>query len=187
MRVLLFITLIANGQEQLKTKIHLQPIESKNQEDYIILLKDPRVEENHTAFESKRTDTRLKQEFKYRLQETEDLFKHYAIYYEKVFVGYIYIFTDNSSPNIVYIAYSLLPKYWNKGIGTIAVEKILYALKNKLKSRGYKYIYATIKTQNIGSQKILLKNNFKYQQEENGEKKTKIINGFVSYVLELKL
>lgn len=61
--------------------------------------------------------------------------------------------------DIVEIGYFLAEEYWSMGIMTIALNKMLNIVFNKL---NYSKIYISHNILNKGSEKVILKNNFKH-------------------------
>ncbi|ORX85940.1 acyl-CoA N-acyltransferase [Anaeromyces robustus] len=74
---------------------------------------------------------------------------------------------DNTNPTEVGIGYWIGKKHWGKGIGTAVVNALS---KIGFNEYGYSKLYANVFEWNIGSQKILFKNEFV---------KEKILNNYV--------
>jgi RimJ/RimL family protein N-acetyltransferase len=90
--------------------------------------------------------------------------KRRAIFYNGVSVGTIaFVNVKNGSAEV---GYFIGKDYWNKGIATIALKKMLLFGFNKI---GLKKIYAHTNKNNLNSQKVLLKNKF-IMKKSGGEK-----------------
>lgn len=166
--------------------IQMKPLTMAENNWYIQLNNDPRVKYQSLSFQQK--DNVKPNTLKYKLQETNILLKIQGIFLDNTCIGYMGFFKDNTRPNILFIYYAVEPKYWNKGIGTLAVKKFINDFKILAKQQGFKYIKATIKIDNIGSQRILEKNNFKIILNKNGNKLVKLIDGQnIVYEYELPL
>ena len=119
--------------------------------------------------------------------EKNPLFRVQSILYKNVCIGYIGFYNDNMAPGILYIYYALHPKYWNQGIITISIQKILKIFMPLIK-KSYHTVVATVKVHNIGSQKVLEKNGFKVKLNPDGTKLNEYGNGdSLFYFYELKL
>lgn len=63
------------------------------------------------------------------------------------------------------IGYVLNSKYWNKGIGSIAIKHLIIYIHNKYPN--VKHLFAKTEIKNIASQKLLIKHNFVFREEKN--------------------
>jgi len=105
-----------------------------------------------------------KNEFLYGIYELRFSKKFYKTK-KFIHVGNIKLRITNFKKRIGEIGYLIgNKKNWSKGIGTIAIKQmtILSVKKYKLKK-----IFATTKSENIGSIKVLKKNNFKKEKYKN--------------------
>lgn len=75
-------------------------------------------------------------------------------------IGTIIIFGADNEANHCEIGYTLSEDYWNKGYGTAFVKHLC---KCAFENLGYNKIFAKVCSENIGSQEILKKNNFKIE------------------------
>lgn len=73
------------------------------------------------------------------------------------FIGIIRDFKDNVSDEFIDLGYAIGQEYWNQGI----MSEALSAVISYFSKIGFKNIYAEVIEQNIYSQKLLVKNNFK--------------------------
>jgi RimJ/RimL family protein N-acetyltransferase len=156
-------------------KIEIKPLTLRENDFYLKIANDERVRYQSLSF--KQETLEKKDYFKYKLRETNLLLQIQGIFLENTCIGYIGFFKDNTRPNILFIYYAVLPKYWGKGICTLAVEKIINNFKDMAKKQNFNIIKGTIKINNIGSQKVLEKNKFKPLLKKNGDKLVKIIDG----------
>lgn len=98
--------------------------------------------------------------------------ENYKIFIENSDISRIYIGTAtlrlNENESEAEIEYMLLPDYWGKGYGTDIVGSLINLAKNK---KNIKELIAITDPNNIGSQKVLIKNGFEsfriYKVEEN--------------------
>jgi RimJ/RimL family protein N-acetyltransferase len=167
--------------------VEIKPITIKEKHHYISLQLDPRVNDNHTGLMKEFNNTETISRYFIHQLNNKDLFKIQSIYSKGVFVGYMGFFEDQSQPRKVFIYYSIYPKYWNQGIGTIAIKKFINICRPSLQKNSFIYIMATVKTTNKGSIAILLKNGFKKVLNENGQALIKIVNHFPANVLQYKI
>jgi RimJ/RimL family protein N-acetyltransferase len=118
-------------------------------------------------------------EAKKRLQETIDKNKkgnyyEFAIIVDGKFTGMIVLEKPSEDKKTFSLGYALGRKYWNKGITTIAIKKILTFGFNKLR---LKKIIADNDEDNPASARVLKKNGFKLiktMKKIRHDKKTKV-------------
>jgi len=136
--------------------------------EYLQMHSNPLVSENHYG-EYRNNATQMKHGIAYWNNKQNMLlncYKLYKILYKNKTVGFIELYNDNTDEEVSYIAYSIDPIYWKKGIGTIAVKKIIEHCRSELKKIGVRYIQATVRITNKGSIRVLEKNNFKIIEEK---------------------
>jgi RimJ/RimL family protein N-acetyltransferase len=164
-----------------KTDITIKPMQLSHIENYLELNDDKRVIKNHSGSFNPHDKTQYRKYLQNKITYFDEVFGYYVILYQNQFVGYIYFFPDQSLPKSIYIAYSIKPKFWNLGIGTLAINLIINLLKEKIKQRNYTTLLACVHCDNIPSQRILEKNQFK------NSFKTQLMNNTLCYILERKI
>lgn len=83
-------------------------------------------------------------------------------------------FMSGRNENTIEIGYFLNPDYWHQGIMTKALSKML---EIGFKELNYESLYIYHDYDNVGSQKVILKNNFKYLKTIDFEYKLKQTKG----------
>lgn len=83
---------------------------------------------------------------------------------DKEVIGSVSIYDINSINRSCYIGYTIAKKYWNNGIATEAVEKIIEFLINDV---GFKTINALHHIKNIPSEKVMKKVGMEYIKSKN--------------------
>ena len=149
--------------------VQIIPLNENYKNEYKTLSEDDRIlTQNISIINEKKHD--FHKQFQYYISIKDPLSKKYILLNEEnKLIGYIGFFKNDTSPNIIFIYYAIIPSEWGKGLGTLAVKKFIEMFKDKLKQNGFKKIKATVKIQNIGSKKVLLKNKFILLLDENNE------------------
>jgi RimJ/RimL family protein N-acetyltransferase len=169
-----------------ENEIHIKPLTQQDKNIYLKISYDERVKYESLSYKKEKTEK--EQQFKYYLMEKNILLKIHGIFIENKCVGYVGFFKDNARPNTLFIYYAVDPTYWKKGIGTLAVKNFLKIFKDIALKQNFNLIKATIKINNIGSQRVLEKNNFKPLLKKDGTKLVKLIdNQSIVYEYELKI
>jgi RimJ/RimL family protein N-acetyltransferase len=158
-------------------KIIISPLTMKDKQKYKEISTDPRILEQNISSEKSMENNYFESNFKYKLREEDPLKKVYCIFIDGKLVGYIGFFKDVKTPKTLFLYYAIHQKEWGKGIATVAVKKFIQEFMGLLKVNSINLIKATVKIQNIGSQKVLLKNGFKPKKDENGDLSIEYIDG----------
>lgn len=166
--------------------IYIKPLTIENTNFYLKISNDERI--RYQSLSIKQEKTEKGNIFKNKLKEPNILLQIQGIFLDNKPIGYVGFFKDNTKPNILFIYYAIEPKYWNKGIATLAIKAFINKFKEIAKNQNFNMIKATIKIDNKGSQRVLEKNNFKILLKKNGEKLIKLIdNQNIVYEYELNL
>ena len=169
-----------------ENEISIKPLTQQDKNIYLKIANDERVKYESLSYKNEKTEK--EKQFKYYLMEENILLKIHGIFLNNKCVGYIGFFKDNARPNTLFIYYGVDPAYWGKGIGTLATKIFLKTFKEVGKKQNFNLIKATIKINNIGSQKVLEKNKFQPLIKKDGKKLVKIIdNQSIVYEYELKI
>lgn len=166
--------------------IYIKPLTIENTNFYLKISNDERIK--YQSLSIKQEKIEKGNIFKNKLKESNTLLQIQGIFLDNKPIGYIGFFKDNTKPNILFIYYAVEPKYWNKGIGTMATKAFINKFMKIAKDQNFNIIKATIKIDNKGSQRVLEKNNFRVLLKKNGEKLIKLIdNQNIVYEYELNL
>lgn len=160
-----------------QASIVLQPITKAHESLFIELEEDSRVMENHFAFDNNKRHNSIRNLLQHMIKNDIGLYHCQVIYINKEMVGIINLFEDKLNKNNIFISYSILPSYWNKGIGTKAIKEIITLFLPDMKKRNIKTITAVVKSDNKGSRRVLEKNGFVLSNQG----KLRVINGFAAY------
>ena len=147
---------IFNNKNKVKLKILREHHISK---EYISWLNDYDVVK-FTNQKFKKHNYNNVRKFVYLMLESKENFL-FGIFYNNIHVGNIKIGPIDFNNKNTQISYFIGEKsYWGKGIAFEAIRKVLYICKKKYK---LKKVMAYVVKENIGSIKVLKKNNFKIE------------------------
>lgn len=139
-------------------------------EEYLSWFEDKNV----TAFsENQYRKFTRKSQIQYIQRLKKDLNYHlYGIFYQQKHIGNIVLGPINKIHQRAEITYMIGDKnFWGVGVGTYVISLMIQIVKTNFK---LKKLYASCASENIGSKKVLLKNNFKI---EGRRKKHNLYNG----------
>lgn len=158
----------SRGEKADLQSVVVEKTTEKDKSRYMEIMNNPAVIENHTGKYSTPQNQAKNNSIYWNNKKyaQHDCYKMYKILYNNQIVGYIEFFNDNTNKEIAYIAYSLDPKYWNRGIVTIAIKKLLKEVTGELRRIGVKKIHATVRITNKGSIRVLQKNGFVIIEEK---------------------